>query len=451
MSTGVALDPARPAVQRVLSPREIRRSAGTTPGRLWTMLAGLLALTVVAALVGWLAAGAASGGTKRVSTTTEPLLVSAESIYTALADADATAAQAFLSGGLPPTAQTQRYKDDIARAGTQLAAAAAKAGDSGPAADAISALSTQLPVYTGLVEAARANNRQGFPVGASYLAQASALNRSVLLPAAQRLFSEEQQRLADDYHSARASVAAWLAGLMFVLLLAALVWVQWRLYQRTHRLLNLPLVAATVLALVLFVVFAGVFTTQHSRLGRAQAEGSDPVGVLAQARIAVLRQRADESLTLVARGSTDEYEKDFAVQQTSLDGGNGVPGLLAVAAEQAATSEDAGASGLVAEVRSTARAYGEVHQQVRRLDQAGAYNEAVLRATSSAPNAAPAAFAALDAALAAAIDGDQARFEDAVGRAGGGLGGLGWFVPLLGAAIAGLAALGLRARLREYR
>jgi hypothetical protein len=451
MSTGVTLDARRPVARRDLGAGLVRRSAGTTPGLLWTMLGGLLALTVIAALVGWLAAGAANGGTKRVSGTTEPLLVNAEAIYTALADADATAAQAFLSGGLPPTAQTQRYKDDIAQAGSQIAAAAAKAGDSGDAAAAISALTSQLPVYTGLIEAARANNRQGFPVGASYLAQASALNRSQLLPAAQRLFTQEQSDLADDYHSARATAGAVAAGLLLLLLVGALVLAQLRLYRRTHRVLNLPLVAATVLAVVLFAVFTGVFATQHSRLGRAQADGSDPVGVLARARIAALRQRADESLTLVARGSTDEYEKDFAEQQGALDGTGGSVGLIDVAVRQANESSDPAAARRVADVQTAAQAYATLHGQVRKLDDSGDYNGAVSLATSSAPTSAPAVFAALDTALANAIVADQHSFEDAAGDAGGGLGALGWFVPVAGLAIAGLAILGLRARLREYR
>jgi hypothetical protein len=450
MSTGVTLDAPSPAAQRGASGWLVRRSAGTTPGRLWTMLGGLLVLTIVAALVGWLAAGAARGGTKRVAGTTEPLLVNAESIYTALADADATAAQAFLSGGLPPAEQTQRYKDDIAQAGGQIAAAAAKAGDAGVAADAISTLTAQLPVYTGLVEAARANNRQGFPVGAAYLAQASALSRSQLLPAAQKLFTQEQSDLADDYHGARATAGAVVAGLLLLLLIGALLVVQSRLYRRTHRVLNLPLVAASVLAVVLFAVFTGVFTTQHSRLGRAQADGSDPVVVLAQARIAALRQRADESLTLVARGADPQYEKDFQDQQAVL-GTDQKAGLLDAAARQAGDSGDPVARQRVVDIRSAARGYAQVHQKIREQDGKGQFNDAVRLATSAEPDSAPAVFARLDTALATAITADQRAFEEAAGDAGGGLGVLGWFVPVFGLAIAGLAVLGLRARLREYR
>ena len=59
-------------------------------------------------------------------------------------------------------------------------------------------MSTQLPVYTGLVETARVYNRQGLPLGAAYLREASGLMRDKLLPAAKQLYRTETGRLADD-------------------------------------------------------------------------------------------------------------------------------------------------------------------------------------------------------------------------------------------------------------
>ena len=53
------------------------------------------------------------------------------------------------------------------------AALAATARGEGEAAD-LAAVADSVQRYAGLVESARANNRQGFPVGAAYLDQASA-------------------------------------------------------------------------------------------------------------------------------------------------------------------------------------------------------------------------------------------------------------------------------------
>ncbi|HVQ90354.1 MAG TPA: hypothetical protein VMU51_04905 [Mycobacteriales bacterium] len=437
VSTGAF--PGRPGV----AARRVLGSAATTPGRLQLMLTGLLGLTLLVGLLGAVAAGSARSGTRQLARVTEPLLVNAETINTALADADATAAQAFLAGGLPPAAQTARYRADIDRAGSQLAAATARVGDSGPAADAVRTLATQLPVYTGLIEAARANNRQGFPVGAAYLAQASQLNRSQLLPAAQRLLTLQQGNVLDGYASARADGSGRWAVAMLVVLLAALVLVQWRLYRRTNRVLNPPLVAATALTVVLAAVLAGVFASQHGRLDRARAEGSDPVGVLAGAHILALQERADEALTLVGRGSGAAYETDFQAVQRVLD-----EQLLPAAVAQAAGPEQ---RRLVTEAQAANVAYVAVHKQIRAQDEQGRYNDAVRLATSDDKAAAPAAFARLDRALTAAIAADQSRFDQLAAQAGGGLGLLAWFAPLLAAAIGGLALFGLRARLQEYR
>ena len=84
-------------------------------------------------------------------------------------------------------------------------------------------LATQLPVYTGLVEAARANNRQGFPVGAAYLRRASDLMRTTLLNAAEDVYTVEAHRTNADYKTGTANgrlTALAIVAVVFVLLLA---------------------------------------------------------------------------------------------------------------------------------------------------------------------------------------------------------------------------------------
>ena len=93
---------------------------------------------------------------------TAPLLLATQDLYVALANADAAASTIFLRAGLEPSELRAGYLDDISRAGEHLAAIAV--ADLGPeAADAIATLAEELPMYTGLIEAARANSRQGYP------------------------------------------------------------------------------------------------------------------------------------------------------------------------------------------------------------------------------------------------------------------------------------------------
>jgi hypothetical protein len=78
----------------------------------------------------------------------------------------------------------------------------------------------ELPVYSGLIETARANNGQGFPVGAAYLREASDLRRARILPAAGRLYAAEAQRLGDNQRTGTST-----GGLVAVLIacVAALI------------------------------------------------------------------------------------------------------------------------------------------------------------------------------------------------------------------------------------
>ena len=177
-------DPTQPrhAAAAPPAPRELLRAA-TTPRKLRRLLVGLVVLCLIwGAVTAWVVSQRASGAADVVSTS-EPVSLDGQQIYRALSDADATAATAFLSGGLEPIAARHRYQADIAQAASRLEAATAVAGHSAAARD-LAALSAALPVYAGEVETARADNRLGLPLGAAYLREASSLMRGTLLPAA---------------------------------------------------------------------------------------------------------------------------------------------------------------------------------------------------------------------------------------------------------------------------
>src|SRR4029077_5307859 len=140
----------RPALSQFLRAR-------TTPAKLRLLMAGLgglclgwgpLAAWVVRCLVwGARAAGTVSqraSGANNVVGPSEPLSLDGQQIYRALSDADATAASAFLSGGLEPLAARPRYQADIAQAAAHLESATAAAGHS-PAARDLAKLSAGLP------------------------------------------------------------------------------------------------------------------------------------------------------------------------------------------------------------------------------------------------------------------------------------------------------------------
>jgi hypothetical protein len=426
---------ATPAAVTGSRRRPLRRVAAlrrTSPGRLQLILSVLLVLGVLTGLAAGLAARSARAGTDDLGSRAQPLLVQAETIYSALADADTTAAQAFLAGGLEPVALTQRYENDLSRATTALTAAARLTPDGSESAKAVAALSSGVEQYSALVATAKADNRQGLPVGSSYLSAASQLNRDVLLKQSQTLFGIAQAEVSHGYGNARSVWWVGLFTLLIVVLLIGLLVAQRYLSRTTHRTFNMPLVAATALTVLLALGSAGVLISQNVHLHRAGEQGSKPAAELAEARILALQERGDEALELAAHGSGSSYEADFVQARDQLTAANG-PLANDYLANEAVIAH---------------QTYLNQHKQVRQLDDGGDYDGAVRVATGADTTT---AFDTVTTDIGKALDERKAAFTDEIDSAGNGLDLLTVLGPLVALAICALAFVGFRARLEEYR
>lgn len=431
------LHPTRPRVRR------LRAKAATTLGRLRLAMVAVLLVTLLAGVALAALTGVRRDAADAVATRDEPLMVQADRLYAWLSDADATAATAFLRGGVERADLRARYLGDLRKASVQLAALGRRVeGSVEPAA--IVAIGAELPVYSGLMETARANDLQGFPVGAAYVRQASELMRGRMLPAAGRLYASEAQRLANHQRTGTARLS--VVGVLFACacVLAVLVRAQMFITQRMHRRFNVPLGAAT-LVLVGVAAWATIgMASANGALARAQRSGSDSVQILSAARILWLRAQADESLSLVARGGGDQYVSDVA----EVDGLLAPPsGLLGDAAGLAAHTESAAA---VQALTMNWRDIRDHHVRVARLEEAGRFGDAVRLAVGVGSRAAQLADR-LSRRFGELVADAQRRFQGAAGHAPSALDGLATGIPLLLAICASLALLGLQTRVNEYR
>lgn len=414
---------------------------------------GLLVLFTVILVGLGVAAGASGIGAVRqrsdlvggVAAGNGPLVVAAQDLYRALSDADATVANAFLLGGADPPALRTRYQQDLAAASdalVRLAAGVTAKNADGP----LRQISANLPVYSGIVETARALNRQQLPLGAAYLREASALMRDALLPAAQSLYTAVSEQLADARDDA--SGFPWIALPLFLLALIGLLVVQVFLARRTNRVFNLGLAAATAAALiaVLWLGIAWVGAANH--LTNSRDDGSAQVDVFAEARIAALQARGDESLTLVARGAGAAFEKRFGETMNKLAGEDGNGGLLAEARRKA--TDPAGRDAADAAIADV-KAWRDLHKKIRQLDDTGQYPEAVKLAVGSDDQSAGGVFNRIDEHLAQGLRHGGDMFDTEVGAAkdafGGVAGGLGVLTALM---LVGIV-VGMAQRVMEYR
>lgn len=408
--------------------RRVTGLARGTPGRLTLLALLLVASTLLVGAVTAASVQRRSDALTALADRSEPLAYAAQEVYRSMADADATAASAFLSGGVESAALRQRYERDVAKAAAALSTATSEITRSPELGEALSTLSGQLPVYTGLVETARAHNRQGNPVGAAYLREASTLMRDRLLPAAQSLYRAETANVARDLGGA--TTLPWLELLVGAVLLAVLVAAQRYLTRKTNRLLNIGLVAATAASVVSLLWVLGASVVAVSGASSSQ-DDAEVVDVLARARIATLAARGDETLTLVARGSGAKYEASYADRAEELRD------LLARAGSDRA--------------REHFVRWQDAHLRLREADDRGDYTAAVGLALGPGPDGAAAAFDALDTDLRESLDAARARLTDTIAGARGALTGAVPAVVLLALVAAVAAAAGLWQRLKEYR
>jgi hypothetical protein len=405
--------------------RLIRELLAGTPGVL--RVAG--AIGVVAALV--FALGGAGAVAQRenalsdASTHTEQLVL-LQSVRTALVQADSTATNSFLIGGLGNADDRATYEDNIALASNQIATASAAGSQD---AATLSKVNEGLTRYTGLIESARANNRQGFPVGVAFLKQASASLHDEILPLLAELSTTNQQRVDDAY--ALSGDAAGTLTVVFVISLVALLGVLLALAVKTRRMVNVP-VAAALAGIVVVSVIA------FAALGYAQWKANDVATGPFRATMSVAGARVDaydaksaESLTLISRGSGQAYEAAFTT--------------LADNAEYRLNVAGGGNASFAPLVDFTA--YRDIHVQVRALDDAGSWDEAVALSTNGANEA----FQTFAASSAATLDAEWKATEDGLSSARAPLTVVQILVLVVGLLAAILVWRGVAVRVREYR
>ena len=429
--------------------RRRRVDLSTTPARLRLLLFVLVLLSLAWGGFAAFTASEYSSAASGVVNVRGPLSVTAEQIYARLSDADDAATTAFLAGGLEPPAVRQRYLADINAASTAIESATAQSGSgTGPTSADLRTLAGELPVYTGEIETARADNRLALPLGAAYLREASGLMRGTLLPAAQDLYTAENTSLTATSDRATSVPLIGVTIAVGVAIGCVLCWASLWLARRTNRALNAGLVAAGLVGAVSLGWLAAGYAVAHDDLGTAQGQGSAPVAALARVDIAALQAHADESLTLIDDSGDDSYQLDYLREQKALGPG---PGTLLTAAATAA--EDSPAAPEVTRVISDAQLWYKYHLAVRTLDDTGTsgHDAAVQSVLSAVASGSGGQFGVLTTDLAAATANDQAAF-DVHARAAASA-----FAPLEGEVIvtalimAAGCAWGLSRRLAEYR
>ncbi|WP_432942187.1 hypothetical protein ACQPXM_35110 [Kribbella sp. CA-253562] len=396
-----------------------------TPGR---MRALLILSAVVSVLFGLAAAQGfrqSDGALQRAEANTAQL-VRVQAIHTNLVAANADATNAFLVGGLEPPAQRQHFVDSLATASRLIAeAATAQPADQ----TVLGQLNTTLLTYNGQIEQARANNRQGLPIGSQYLKDANATLQNDSLPLLNALVAANEDRVDTEFEGVGGGTVWLIAGgfLSLAVLVVTMIW----LAKRTHRYLNIPLAAGAVLVLVTMVVGGAGMAEASSTAEDTRNDTYANALALSRARIAAYDAKSNESLTLIARGSGAAFEKAWTDAAGRVD-------------------DELGKLGRVGRP-SGWQDYKRSHQAIRTADDRGDWDEAVNLAIGSGGNSANTYFGAFDKSSAASLETTSNAAQQQLGTARGALPPIEWLGLPIGIVAALLAAWGLSQRLGEYR
>ncbi|MET7770776.1 hypothetical protein [Nocardia sp. NPDC005366] len=444
----VGAEPARkyfaglPAVvmREYLDPGNLRSFAQSSPGRLIALGLLLIGLCLAA---GTLTAGTVSDRQQSLDVLlddTEPEAYSAHRLYTTLSIADAAASTAFIAGGVEPEAVRDRYAQAVGEAAAELITRSGHAGavsDTPEDARLRTGIATGLPVYTGLIETARTNNRIGNPVGAAYLSEASNQIQTALLPMAERLHDHRSD--AVDAAQREHVRPPWSAIILLILALAVLAWAQVELAKRWRRTFNagLLLASAAMLILLAWTVIAGSVSAAAMIQGRD--DGAVPASRLAESRILTQQARSAETLKLVRRDATGDYDRIYDIGTTRLEELlSGYPG-------------DAPAADEASDARAALDRWRAAHARMNETLARGDFQGAAAVATGQSAADSAAQVDALDRALGDGLADTRDTLRGNISRASGVLNFLAPGAQVLGILAAGYVLLGLWPRLREYR
>ncbi|RZT20408.1 hypothetical protein EV649_3555 [Kribbella sp. VKM Ac-2569] len=400
-----------------------------TPGRMRAFLILAAAMSVVFGLAAAQGFSQSDGALDRAQANTAQL-VRIQAIHTNLVSANADATNAFLVGGLEPPEQRAHFVNSLAAAAGLIAeAATAQPADR----DVLGALNKTLITYGGLIEQARANNRQGLPIGSQYLKDANSVLQDDSLPLVKALVEANEKRVDTEFDGiSQGTIWVLVGGLLSLVVFA--ITLRW-LARRTHRYLNVPIAAGAALVLLTTVVGGVSLASASNSAKDTRSAEYDRTLALSRARIAAYDARSNESLTLIARGSGDAFDKAYTAAAAQVDeqlgkvGGNG------------------------GNLKQLWGAYTTIHTKVRKTDATdGNWDGAVAMAVGKdKTNSSVDTFGAFDNSSNQQLTRTSTAVQSELKDARDGLPPIGWLGVPIGILAALLVAWGMSQRLEEYR
>jgi hypothetical protein len=250
---------------------------------------------------------------KTVGKDAAPSILTAQQLRDSFADIDASLANELL---LKPGENGQALADfekNQKKIADRLVAAAKNI--TYPAEESIvQTLQLKSSNYFLKLQEARDAHQRGDQVGAltAYRSAASLMDREIL-PKSVELDHVNSQELENTYNgqSLYNRVLAFSIALIGLAQVSILVVIQLFLYQRMRRILNLPLLGASVNAILFLAYTMNSIVSATSNLKVAKEDAFDSIHSLRQARALSYMANADESRYLLDTADVDKHDQAF--------------------------------------------------------------------------------------------------------------------------------------------
>jgi hypothetical protein len=439
------------------APQRARETAAlSTPRRLKVALGVVLAATALFYVVATVRIASVYVVVHTVGKDSVPSIVAAEEIRAAFARANLHALQAIAAKPADAGEAWRHHDEDLALAADRLVTAARNITYGDAERVPITQMIEKTSAYSRAIGVARA--KSGRPESPALLREATSILRREILPAADALDKANFAPLDAEYSSSREETNAGLvaAGLLLLLVLGGTqAWLAFRF----KRLVSLPLAAASVLVFGTIVHCAVALETATEQVRVAKEDAFDSIHALWRARAIALDAASDEALYVLGGPGTDETafaDRSLQLARGSLDD-ESIRGLLG--------HQPVELRGLIADELRNVTFQGEEQAAV---NLAGAYRDyecahedaAVQVRRGSAPLAVSRCLGnggdvrgrleRFDECLGSTLDINQRGFDGSVAMAFDEVSGLPAVAAVASLAVAGLAWLGVRPRLREY-
>jgi hypothetical protein len=449
-----------------------RSTVRTTPGTLWSGVAGTWLLALLFWAAGTNAIVQTRHATQVIGRDSAPSIIAAQTIAATLADMDANAANYLLGNASQNTQADQAFEKDSATVTDALISAAQNITYGDEERVPIKTINENLHVYLEQIGAARTLQQRGSHAEAvTAFRSASTLMASTILPAANALDAANDKYLNAAYAEQRGSSAGalFLVVIAGVALVAALVATQVFLTRRTRRVFNLPLLAAMAIAVVLLLVLYGRLRAGDEDLRSAKQDAFDSVYALWHARAVAYDANGDESRYLLDPSNATAYEQAFmskvkqlaavpsgstyeSLAATSLQNTDDLPpGFTGFLATELHNITFDGELEAATETLRTFGSYIALDGQIRALERSGQHQQAIDLCIGYQPGQSNWAFAQFDTALGKTLDINQNAFTATIDKSFGEMAGLDVVTVIAAIAIAALTFAGLWPRISEYR